>query len=281
MSAAPIPVPVPTPTPAPVVNWYDGQDPDFVGQLTNRGLTGKTPVEAALEFHKAHREAEKFIGIPADQLVRMPKDPADAEGWKNVHTKLGVPADPKEYDFTSIKFKDGTDLDPAFTDWFRAAAAENHLPKTAAVALAGKFTAFLDQQDTTEAASTAATLLAQKAELQTNWGANHAANLLVAQGAARALGVEPATVAALETVVGYAKIMEMFRNIGSKIGEDKFVSSSGSGTPGIMSRDQAVSEKVTLMADKAFVAKYLAGDIAAGKQMKSLEYIIAGMVPPA
>ena len=44
---------------------------------------------------------------------------------------------------------------------------------------------------------------------------------IIAQQAAKALGATPEQVAALESVVGYDKVMEMFRSIGSKIGEDK------------------------------------------------------------
>jgi hypothetical protein len=50
---------------------------------------------------KAHREAEKLIGAPASEMIRIPKDPNDAEGWRQVRSRLGVPADEKGYDFAA------------------------------------------------------------------------------------------------------------------------------------------------------------------------------------
>ena len=61
-------------------------------------------------------------------------------------------------------------------------------------------------------------LALEKAELAKSWGSNYAANKIVAENAARALGIDPAAVAALEQQVGYGKVMEMFRTIGAKIG---------------------------------------------------------------
>ena len=45
----------------------------------------------------------------------------------------------------------------------------------------------------------------------------------------------------LKKLVGYAQVMEMFRTIGTKIGEDRFIMSpnGGTGADGIMTRDQA------------------------------------------
>lgn len=42
-------------------------------------------------------EAEKRLGVPADQLMRMAKGPDDVEGWNEIFTKLGRPADAKGY----------------------------------------------------------------------------------------------------------------------------------------------------------------------------------------
>ena len=47
-----------------------------------------------------YREAEKLIGAPASQLLRLPADPSkDMDGMKAVWQRLGAPSDAKEYDF--------------------------------------------------------------------------------------------------------------------------------------------------------------------------------------
>ena len=117
----------------------------------------------------------------------------------------------------------------------------------------------------------------EKAELKKNWGSNEAANMVIAQAAVKALGVDPAAVAALEKVVGYAKVMDMFRNIGSKIGEDRFVSTGQGNDKGVMTRDQAESEKRDLMADEAWRIRYLKGGVDEQRKMQALNKMISGV----
>ena len=92
---------------------------------------------------------------------------------------------------------------------------------------------------------------------------------VVAQNAAKALGIAPEEVNALEKIKGYAATMEMLRNIGSKIGEDKFiVSPQGSG--GTMSKDQAQARIAELMSDKAWTTRYTGGDKTAFREYQDL-----------
>jgi hypothetical protein len=101
--------------------------------------------------------------------------------------------------------------------------------------------------------------------------------MFVAKRAATALGVTPEAVAALEGVVGYKAVMELFRNVGSKIGEDKFVQSiTPGGAPGVMTKEQAVERKAALMADQVWTKAYLAGDAAKAAEMLALNTMIVG-----
>jgi hypothetical protein len=95
--------------------------------------------------------------------------------------------------------------------------------------------------------------------------------------AAGALGVTPEEDAALEKVVGYAATMEMFRNIGTKIGEDKFVLNLHQRRRlGAMTREQAVDRKAALMNDQVWVKAYLAGDAEKAAEMTALNTMIVG-----
>jgi hypothetical protein len=270
----PAPAPAPAPVPAPTARWYEGKaDAETVGYLQNRGWHEKDPVTVALEASKAHREAEKFIGVPANELIRLPKTPADA-GWDQVWQRLGAPVDKTGYDFSTVKKADGTDIDQGFKDFLAESSASLRLPKETAAALGQ---AVVKHQETVAAAAQAERTAALETERQTlakNWGANMEANKFVAKQAALALGVDPETVQALENQVGYAKVMEMFRNIGAKIGEDKFVSSGGNPNNGIMTVEQAVAQKKTLMNDTAWAKRYMDGDAAAKREMTALNTII-------
>jgi hypothetical protein len=117
-------------------------------------------------------------------------------------------------------------------------------------------------------------LAAQKTELAKNWGPNYEANMFVAKQTAGKLGVTPEQITALEKVVGYDKVMDMFRNIGTKIGEDRFVLNPANPGVGAMTREQAVDRKASLMKDNAWVTGYLGGDAAKIQEMTALNTMI-------
>ena len=161
----------------------------------------------------------------------------------------------------------------------RQEAFDGNLSKEAATRLAQSVAKHLDHVDNTTLAESTAKTDAERTALKANWGNNYAANLVVARAAATALGIPPEAVAAFEKMegVGYAKVMEMFRTIGTKIGEDKYVNSNGGGGGNVMTKDQAVAEKKALMADKAWVDRYLNGGVEEKKKMTALESIIVGI----
>jgi hypothetical protein len=259
--------------------WFQtvpGIDETTIGHLTNQGWDKKSAGEAAVAAVKAWKEAEKFVGAPATQLLRVPKDAGDEAGWNTVWSRLGKPADAKEYNFADIKFSDGTPLEENFATMMRDTAFRLHLPKDAAAEVTRAFAKYLDAAETSENTEKQAKLVEQKAALKKNWGPNEAANMFVAQRAAAALNIAPETVSALEGVVGYDKIMEMFRQIGSKIGEDKFITSTQGGGGGAMTLEQAVARRAELMADQAWTKSYLAGDAAKKREMMALNIIITG-----
>jgi hypothetical protein len=264
-----------TNTPPPPAVWHAGVDADTATYLTAKGwdkLDGNT---AALEAVKAYREAERVIGTPQNKILRLPDDQAGPDAWKPIWTRLGAPGDPKGYDFSTVKDAKGQPLDPALVETLQNIAHANNLPKAAAIALAAPFVkAQADQVTATEAAKAVA-LQTQKQNLARDWGPNMEANKLIAQNAARALGLDPETVNNLENVIGYDKIMQMMHNIGTKIGEARFVTSNSS-TPGVMSKEQAKQRIAELKQDKEFVTKLMNGDVAATKEMNNLHIITVG-----
>lgn len=261
---------------APAAAWFAGADPELVGHIQNKGWHDKPANVAALEAIKAHREAERHIGVPADQILRVPKDAADEAGWNAVHSRLGKPAAATEYDISAVKFADGTDLSGEIADFVKATAFELNLPKDSAARLASSLTKYLDGASAAEAGETAAQITEQKAILAREWGNNQEANLFIAKQAAAKLGVSPEAVAALEATVGYAETMKLFQKVGTAIGEDKFIASNGGLNSGILTREQATARKAELMADSAWTKRYLDGDAQANRELQSLLVVITG-----
>lgn len=261
--------------------WYQGiqgLESDVIGHIQNRGWHTMTPAQAAAEAAKAHREAERFLGVPKEQLVRLPKDAADEAGWNEVYSRLGQPKDAKEYDFSGVKFTDEAVLDTGDQDWLRQVATDLHLSKDAATKLAGHLVKHLEAGETTVAAESTAKLAEQRAELDRNWGANKEQNMFLAKQGAQKLGFDPDAIGALEQTFGYAKVMEAMRRVGQAGMEGKFVENQGAGAggSGVTTRDQAVARKGELMRDASWQERYLAGDATAVREMRSLNVIIAG-----
>lgn len=256
-----------------------GVDETLVGHWQNKGWDKKSAAEVAVEATRAAMEAQKFVGVPANQLLRLPKEAGDEAGWKPVWQRLGVPADPKEYNFADVKRSDGSAPEESFIETMRAAAFRHNIPKEAANAITREVVKFMENSDTSESAGKAARIAEQKAALLKNWGPNFEANKFVAGRAATTLGIDPATVASLENVIGYDKIMEMFRAIGAKTGEDKYVTSGAPGAQGgVMTREQAVAKKGELMADPVWKKAYLSGGMQSKefREMQALEILIVG-----
>lgn len=256
--------------------WYNGADAETIGFIQSKGWHEHTPDKAALEAVKSYREAQQFIGAPADRIIKLPTDAADEAGWKAAYAKLGVPADAKEYDFSSVKVNDQP-LEQGFQDFLRTQAAALHLPKDAAPQLATALVKYMEENATASAADKTAKLAEEHKTLDANWGANKEGNLFIAKKGAEALGFTPAEVDALEGVVGYAKIMEALRKVGAANGEHSFIGGGNgpNGSGGIMTREQASNRLSELKADQGFVKRYLDGDVQAKREMEALHVILA------
>lgn len=257
--------------------WHAGLDAELVGHVTNRGWDKLDPAKAAAEAAKAHREAERLIGVPADRIIRLPQDLTDPAGMKPVWQKLGAPAEAKDYDFSSVKDAAGQPIAAPLAEAIRATAFEASVPKDVATKIAATVVKHFDSVTKEANAVAEAKLTEERAALKTNWTTNHDANMVVARDGAVKLGVTPEEVAALEKVVGYAKTMEMFRKVGAASAEHNFINpSNGGNNNAIMTREQAIARKAELTADTEWGKRYMNGGAPEKREMDALVRIIVG-----
>jgi hypothetical protein len=256
--------------------WHQGQaDADTLGYWQNKGYDTTDPAKVAIEATKAARALEKSFGVPADRLLKLPEKPGD-EGWKAVYQRLGAPADPKEYDFSTVKHADGSAPAQSLIDAARAAAAALHAPKDRAADIATAMVKHLDAAKAESDAAKAGTLAEQKAKLAQSWGANAEMNRLQAMQGAKRLGITPEAVAALEQQIGYDGVMEAMRKIGAGTTEDTFVESgTRTGTPA--TTESAQQRLTELTSDPAWGKRLASGDVAANREFKQLTGLIAGV----
>lgn len=271
---APAPITDPAPAPAPAA-WHVGVEAEVLGHWQNKGIKLDSPRDVAIEMTKAARAAQAHVGAPPELIVRLPKEANDEAGWKAVYNRLGVPNEAKDYDLSAVKRADGKDIDAGLADALRPAMLSARVAKDRAGDVVAAVVKHLDGVAAEQKAQDTVKLTEQKAALDKNWGANAPAFKFIASQAAQKLGVPPETVAALEGVIGYDKIMELFYKVGRSLGEDKYVNGEQPNS-GIMSKDQATARKSELMKDSAWVAKHNGGDAAARREMRALNIIITG-----
>lgn len=257
--------------------WHEGVEAETLGFWQNKGLDVADPKAVLSGVTKMYRDAEKHFGVPADQLLKMPKADAKPEEIKAFWGKLGAPADAKEYDFSTVKGADGNPIAQPLADAIRSAAASAYLPKDAAAKVAAAVVKHLDDTRAADSAVTTAKLGEEKALLAKNWGPKFDFNHLQAMEGARRLGITPEAVKALEGQIGYAAVMESMRKIGAGTSEDTFIERGVGGSGVVTTREGAVSRKAELMADKDWGARYLKGGAAEAAEMNALNQMIDGV----
>lgn len=252
-------------------------NPAIQGAFKNKGWDSKTAFEAAVEAMNSYQEAEKFLGAPKDLLVRLPKDATDVEGRRAFNARIGVPEKPEGYDLTGVKFADGSELDEGFTTALRTALHSEHVPASAAPAIAKALVAYMESAETAETAAAQATLQEQRDALAKEWGAAKDAQLFLAKQAILKLGLNENVINTLEQSAGYAETMKALATIGKAMGEDKFIADpSGGVNRGVMTPAQAEARLGELKRDAMWVQKVNAGDHAANKEFNDLTRIMVG-----
>ena len=268
--------------PLPATKWFDGFDDATKNYITQRGLADKDPLAAFQETAKAHLEAQAYIGVPKEQLLKLPKADAPPEEWDAVYERLGYSKDPNAYKFEGLKFEDGTEVEDGFKDFLRQQAADLKLSPAAATRFAEAQLKFLAGADAAESATTTAEATRALEALRNNWGPNYEANKVIADRAYAAImaaaGFDQAkmttAIQQLTAATGRSEAMEMLLAIGQRMGEDTFRGSGGpSGGPQRYTGEQAKARIAELKGDSEFVKRYLAGGTTEGKEMADLHLI--------
>lgn len=246
----------------------------LLGTLKNKGWDQKPAIEALSEAIKSYNEVEKYLGIPKDQIVRMPKDAADKEGWAAFNKRIGVPEKADDYDFSKIKFADGSDLDEDFTTAMRNAAFARGIPAGNAAEFVADVVKFMDSADANEVAAKTAEIAKGRDELAASWGTKMESNKFIASQAAQKLGLGEDFVSRLENELGYAATMQTFLKLGQMMGEDKFVANGEGPAKGVLTREQASDRLAELKRDAEWVNKFNNGDYKANEEFNALTRIM-------
>jgi len=250
--------------------WFAGFNPDLKGYVETKGFPadGKG-IEALAE---SYRNLEKHFGVPAEQLLKLPKDETDKANWDKIYDRLGRPAKPEDYELKAAEGQDGD-----YAKFISTAMHELGITKKQAQTLAAKQNEYAAQRVGKDAAAYETKIATEDTALHTKWGQAYDKNVQIAQGSVAELGITAEAVNALEKVLGFAGVMEFFHNIGAKIGEDKFVSADagGGGFGSVMSPEAANARIRAIATDPVLSAKYANGDAALRAEMDNLHKMLS------
>lgn len=248
-------------------DWTTGLDADAIGFIQTKGF------KAPGDLLGSYRNLEKLLGAGPDKLVKLPTDDKP-ESWDPVYQKLGRPAKPEEYEIQFPEaLKDATAFQETLRKTMHGLGLSAKQGRELAKALGETIVTGMTAEQQAEEQARQAETQQQQAALKTKWGANYDANVNAARGALRAFGVTADDVDKVESVLGYARTMELFHGIGSRLGEAPFT--EGGQPPGGfgMSGDQARAEITRLRQDVGFAQKLVANDAEAKAKWDRLHRI--------
>ncbi|MDP3939769.1 MAG: hypothetical protein Q8R92_16755 [Deltaproteobacteria bacterium] len=212
---------------------------------------------------------EKLLGVPADQIVRLPKDDKP-ESWAPVYEKMGRPKEAKDYGLP-VPEGDKSGFHEVAANWFH----EFGVSGKAARGVAEKWNAYVVDETRKAADVRAAAEVEAGKALKTDWGPKFDDNVKVVDAAAKTFGMTEDQLRALKEVMGPSGAMKFMHSIGSKLGvEGDFV--TGDGKPGATSFSTPEAAKARIAAlreDKSFVKRFATGDSEARAEMKKLHQL--------
>lgn len=235
--------------------WYDGADQDTVGFIQNKKW------DSPLKAIEAYRGLEKHIGVPADQLLKLPKDP-DSPDWGNVYNRLGRPESPDKYGEPKVKLPEGVTLDAQALSKFDP---EFHKLGLSTSARNGILQKYAEYEASVIAERTKAIELEKSTQteaLKKEWGDKYEERLSLSKIASRKMfpdeGQRNAILQAMEETVGPAVIAKAFANIAEKLGEDKVHSGDADTNRFGYTKEQAINDRKTIMEEVKSDPKRLA-----------------------
>lgn len=266
--------------------WFEELDAELAAHAATKGWNKPASELDLGAMVKAHFNAEKMIGVPADQLIRVPKD-ANDPNYASIYDRIvgmGAPKDAAAYDLSEVRFKDGSPIDEADANFVRGIAAELKLPVHAARVIAAKFADRASATLAEQAAGTETRKAANHAAIRSLWGTEHDQKAFSAQRAAEAVGFPADVISHMVELPAekYIASMEALVKLGQQMNEAAMLRGGrGAADPtASMTADQARDRIEELKTDQRWLAQFGAGDVEAHRLFDKLTRIMAG-APPA
>lgn len=239
-------------------NVFEGLSQEAMEFVNNKGF--KTVEDVV----NGYRNYEKYQGVPQEKLLKLP-DENNADEVNAFYKKLGRPDKAEDYKFEIAEGQDDAIAKAIAPELFKIGLSQ----KQAAAIYKTLETAKIEQGKAAEAAAIKA-----EEDLKTEWGSNYDNNLKAAQQAAKIAGVTPEQIEALQKATDYKTVMNIFKNLASKFGEDVLRGAGDNRQSRFTLTPQQAREKIEQLKSNAeWVAKMNSGDKAALQEYDELAKI--------
>lgn len=257
--------------------WYEGHNfaPEDIGFIQNKGWDD--PVKPI----QAYKNLEKFHGVPADQLIKLPKNFEDPGALDPVYDRLGRPASPDKYE---IKLPEGVKVDEGRLKAAREVGHKLGLNTKQMQALAEFDANYMGEAMKAFEAERTQKMEADLKGLEKEWGTHFEERAELGRRFVRnslPAGIDKeATLSAIENAIGTALTLKLFANAGEKTMREHNVPDSSGDRPFGYTREQAAADKKSLMdelkADKTRLDNYNKGIGPDVEKMKRINQIMSG-----
>lgn len=268
---APPPTPPVTPPPAaasaspPTAGWTDGLTDDLKGYIQNKqfGNVG--------DLANAYQNLEKLRGVPEERLLKLPES-MEAPEMTAVWERLGAPKEAKGYNLEVPK----EGADPKRSEWAAGIFHELKVPK----GMAEKIVQKVNERESTiiKAAKDQHDVVVAQADsnLKREWGMAYDQNKVIADAAAKNIGMSGDELKALGSALGPEKSMKFLHKLGLATGEHNFVTGQPGGSQtGAMTPEAAQQQIKQLIGDATFRELLLKKDYDATQRWNRLHQFAA------
>ena len=252
--------------PASEANWTDGLNEASQGFVENKGW------KTADQMLDSYQNLEKTVGVPADQVLRLPKE-GDAEGWGSVYNRLGRPEEPSGYKLNEVEVPDGgIDLTSNLREW----AHEAGLSQEQAAKIYDNYNARLGEVTQEIQVQKAEQAAADEQSLRKEWGNAWEENIAAGVRFRQRFGLDDAMVDKLEDALGLRGLLELSASIGRGLGEHSMPTGAEDGGESLsfgMTPAAAKAKIADLTLDKDFMDQYMDGRKEAVARMTRLHAV--------
>jgi hypothetical protein len=205
---------------------------------------------------KGFLNAQKLLGVPADQLLRLPGAADDTAAWDGVYAKLGRPEKADAYAFSEVKLPDGMSIDDGLKKGYQDIAHKAGLSTKQADELYKWWNGTMGERFAASQGQTQQQMAAAETALRTEWGQAFDQNVALGRQAVQHYGGEKLLAELEATGLGnHPELAKVFARMGKDLQEDGVIGAGGGGT-GINSPGEARQQISALQKDTTFTKAY-------------------------